>query len=254
MEKIPVIINNFNLLTYPKKMVRILLDWDGVGEIFIVDNNSTYRPLLDWYQLIKSHKRVNVIRCNSNFGHTAPWAMELPKQLTRQFQCRYFVITDPDLDLSGCPADTLTQMIDQYRTLPYGSYDYQARAGDPFAGAKISYRMKIGLGIRIDDVPADALFYTEMETRYHEQPMHGDLVQLAPVDTTFALYDSVYGVRAGVGGVRMVEPFEVRHLPYYFTAETLKQDDEYRNYLATANYSSSTKQRFEGAGSTNIEK
>lgn len=254
MEKIPIIINNFNLLTYPKEMVRALLDWDDVGEIFIVDNNSSYRPLLEWYNLIRSHKRVNVLKCNSNFGHVAPWAMELPKQLTREFKCRYFVVTDPDLDLSGCPIDTLSRMIDAYKTLPYGSYDYQARAGDPFSGAKILYRLKIGLGIRIDDVPPDALFYTEMETRYYEQPMHGDLVRLAPVDTTFALYDSMYGVRAGIGGVRMEEPYQVRHLPYYFTGETLKQNYEYQNYLSTANYSSSTKQRFDGIGSTNIEK
>ena len=36
--KIPVIINNRNLLTWPKAMVRDLSKWEGIGDIYIVDN------------------------------------------------------------------------------------------------------------------------------------------------------------------------------------------------------------------------
>ena len=46
---IPVIINNRNLLTWPKAMVRDLSKWEGIGDIYIVDNGSTYEPLLEWY-------------------------------------------------------------------------------------------------------------------------------------------------------------------------------------------------------------
>ena len=46
---IPVIINNRNLFTWPKAMVERIKEYDGVGEIIIVDNDSTYPPLLEWY-------------------------------------------------------------------------------------------------------------------------------------------------------------------------------------------------------------
>ena len=46
---IPIIINNRNLLTWPKAMVERISRYEGVGDIIIVDNGSTYEPLLDWY-------------------------------------------------------------------------------------------------------------------------------------------------------------------------------------------------------------
>ncbi len=52
--------------------------------------------------------------------------------------------------------------------------------GDPFNGVKFSVKDKIGLGIRTDDVPADALFFQQAELRYKNQPYFHDL-QLAPV-------------------------------------------------------------------------
>jgi len=46
MAKIPVIITNFNLYTWPKAMVKKLMRMPGVGPILIVDNDSTYGPTL----------------------------------------------------------------------------------------------------------------------------------------------------------------------------------------------------------------
>lgn len=236
-------------------MVQILSRWKNVGRIFIVDNNSDYFPLLDWYQSLKFSKNITIIRMKYNLGHHAPWMIDLPKQIFNEFKNRYYVVTDPDLDLAFLPKDTLDAMVAEYQILPWGTYDYQGRTGDPFTGAKIPYRTKIGLGIQVDDVDWDSNYFTNMELRYHEQPKING-VQLAPVDTTFAIYDMTFanGGNPGIGGVRMQHPYHCRHIPYYFTDALLESNEEYKNYLATCNHSSSLKKRHDGILDTIIPK
>ena len=85
--KIPVIINNRNLLTWPKAMVRDLSKWEGIGDIYIVDNGSTYEPLLEWY----ATKPCEVISLGVNAGHQAPWLCGLVQKLGEP----YYAVTDP---------------------------------------------------------------------------------------------------------------------------------------------------------------
>jgi len=62
MHPINIIINNFNLVTWPKEMVNTILGWKKVQQIFIVDNNSNYFPTLDWYKQIELHPKIKVIK------------------------------------------------------------------------------------------------------------------------------------------------------------------------------------------------
>ncbi len=159
MAKIPVIITNFNLYTWPKAMVKKLMRMPGVGPILIVDNDSTYGPTLEWYEQLKLEaNEVAVIRTGGNFGHLVAWQAQIPQQL---FDMGYpdYIVTDPDLDLSALPDDTLLRMRELWYDLPEKSYMYEQEEGDPFNGVKFSVKDKIGLGIRTDDVPADALFF-----------------------------------------------------------------------------------------------
>jgi hypothetical protein len=49
-------------------MVKTISRWQGLYEIIILDNGSTYGPLLDWYETLEDPTRV-VRLCN--LGHTA---------------------------------------------------------------------------------------------------------------------------------------------------------------------------------------
>jgi glycosyltransferase involved in cell wall biosynthesis len=53
-----VIINNRNRLTTTKNMVEHLLRLNPNQEIIILDNESTYQPLIDWYKTID--KKVDI--------------------------------------------------------------------------------------------------------------------------------------------------------------------------------------------------
>lgn len=59
---IPIIINNYNRLTMLKKLIDSLTS-RGYTNIVILDNQSTYPPLLEWY----AKCQFEVIRLPKNY-------------------------------------------------------------------------------------------------------------------------------------------------------------------------------------------
>lgn len=77
---IPIIINNYNRLTMLKKLIDSLTS-RGYTNIVILDNQSAYPPLLEWYakcqfEVIRLPKTTdlrhcgNTLRCGSVFAPT----------------------------------------------------------------------------------------------------------------------------------------------------------------------------------------
>src|SRR5258706_6262139 len=85
-EPVTVIINNCNLLTWPRAMVAAIEGFADLDSILIVDNGSSYPPLLDWYASV-AHPVVRL----ANLGHTAPWT----PQGKARVKTRYHVVTPP---------------------------------------------------------------------------------------------------------------------------------------------------------------
>jgi len=67
-KRIPIIINNFNRLTYLKELIQSL-EQRGYSNIYIIDNLSTYQPLLDYYESC----RYRIFRLKKNLGSYALW-------------------------------------------------------------------------------------------------------------------------------------------------------------------------------------
>lgn len=203
-QPVTVVINNRDLLTWPRAMVGAIESFEGLAEILIVDNGSTYEPLLDWYSGL-SHGVVRL----ANLGHTAPWSDEARARV----KTRFYVVTDPDMGLDDTPRDCLPHL---QRCLAR-----HQRAG------------KIGLGLRIDGVPRESPYYDHvngLERGYWQLPLFKDGVRPAPVDTTFALYDKKLLHRYVVGGGRTDHPYTARHLPW----SVVEPDAEFRYYLEHA--------------------
>ena len=72
-KNIPIIINNFNQLFYLKQLINKLQIFN-IKTIVILDNNSTFPPLLKYYEDIKNE--VKIIRLTKNRGHLAFWKTE----------------------------------------------------------------------------------------------------------------------------------------------------------------------------------
>jgi glycosyltransferase involved in cell wall biosynthesis len=100
MRNCKVVINNRNRLTTTKNMVEKLLQLNPDEQIIIIDNGSTYPPLLEWY------KTINVeVYFEKNEGHLALWATQLDKVLGE-----FFVYTDSDIILN----ENFLESVDEY--------------------------------------------------------------------------------------------------------------------------------------------
>lgn len=224
--KIPIIINNFNRLTFPMQLIAFL-ERAGYTNLIILDNQSTYPPLLEYYKECP-HR---VIRLNKNYGHLALWE----SGLFDKFKWGYFAYTDSDI-LPGtkCPPDFMLKL----KNMLSSHFNID----------------KVGFAIRIDDLPDHFLLHEKVktyETRYWQNQTLPDVYE-APIDTTFALYkphtDLVAGEIYTVPALRIGGIYTASHLPWY--NNTANPNEEERYYLDTCNTSSSMGMQQKGARTT----
>lgn len=202
-KRIPIIINNFNRLTYLKVLVNSL-DKKGYKNIFIIDNASTFPPLLDYYKVCP----YKILKLKENKGHKALWNSNLIKK----FSGRFFAYTDPDLELPDeCPDDFVKLFL---KTL--------------WKHPKIE---KVGFSLKISDIPEYYAFKREViewESKFYKKKT-GNLF-LAPVDTTFALHrPSSSGRLSDNISFRTDYPYQIRHLPWYENSSNLSEEERFYN-------------------------
>ena len=187
-------------------------------EIVILDNASTYPPLLDWYRDCP----VEVVRLDHNGGNRSPWDCKLT--VTRKHDQPY-IVTDPDLDLSGIPADWLAVL---EKGLAYPEIT------------------KCGFSLALADLPKPSLQYDwvmNMQQGCWNDYAPDPAYCLAGIDTTFALYRTEAWRRPRTNNLRVKPPYVARHLPWYI--QPAGMTEEYRYYLdrARADHGNSTMTR-----------
>lgn len=196
---IPVWLTNRDTLQV-RHMVDQLLTRDDVGQITIVDCDSTYQPLLDWYE---TECPIKVIRA-PNHGPLAPW-----KYLD---QGTPYFVSDGDLDLATVPRDFLTKLI---ATLD-----------------KFPHIIKAGLSLAIDDLPDDSPIKAKVidhESKFWKAPIDAEHFDAA-IDTTAAMYRTGTGWGGYSPAIRLAPPYTARHVPWYLTPATTGPD--WRHYFS----------------------
>lgn len=220
---IPIIIINYNRLSDLKKMVDFFLK-RGHTNIVIVDNNSTYPPLLDYYEKIKD--KVTIERMVENKGHLSFWRNE---NVYARYSKGYYVITDPDI----IPNENLPD-------------NYMARLMAVLNGNK--GKTKVGFALRIDDIPdtfGQKQKVVDWEKQFWEKQLSENLYD-AMLDTTFALYPPCYRYNSNnfLKGIRVAGDFTARHGGWYIDHQNLTDEDLF--YYKTSNTSNSWKLNAEG--------
>jgi len=207
---IPIIINNRNLLTWPRAMIDRIKLLKGIGEIIIVDNGSTYKPLLSWYKSLP-YKIIRV----KNIGHTAPWKVGAIPRIP-------YVVTDPDLGIDDLPLDTLVIL-------------EKKLAANPGLG-------KVGLDLDWKRVGKKSPWYEHMQTYEKERRKNSKIIDGVYVDvridTTFAMYNTP---NYFIGGGSLRAPYIARHYPWELTRQEAKSNKELCYYLKRVNESCSYK-------------
>lgn len=200
---IPIIINNRNRLTFLKKLIGSL-ETKGYTNIFIIDNNSNYQPLLNYYE----NCPYKIFRLNENIGYLALWQTNIYKHFIKDF----YVYTDSDVvPTENCPDDFLHQF-------------FQAMKADKGL-------MKIGLSLNIDDLPNSFSMKQQVidwESQYWQKESDDHKFYIANVDTTFALYRPF--VKGGASRLKMYrskKPFSAYHMPWYNDSANLSSEEKF---------------------------
>ena len=208
----PVFIISYNQLTYVKQMVDWLKKY-GFNNIHIVDNQSSYKPLLNY--LNKSDCVVH--HMDKNYGHTVIWDSGKFDDIIKK-QC--YIVSDCDIAPN--------------KKLPTDFLKYLYEILD-----KYPYITKVGFALNIKNLPNTEKNKTvkKWESQFWQNQIDKDLY-LANIDTTFALYrpgkikmhsDTFYSA------VRIAGNMTATHLPWVETTE----NSESAFYKKTANSSAS---------------
>lgn len=212
-KKIPVLIISYNQLSSLKRLVEVLQK-NGHERIVIIDNKSTYQPLLEYFDRMKTQIRVH--KLPQNYGHRVLW--KRPDIFTEYFK-GYYALTDPDvIPVADCPPD----FVQKFKKILDKNPDID----------------KVGFSLSIDKIPVSnpkRLKIINWEKRYWTvTDKEGNYI--AEIDTTFALY------RPGkpfisYKGIRTRPPYVAVHEGWNIDLEDLSPEQEH--YMKTANSSAS---------------
>ncbi|MBJ7880581.1 glycosyltransferase family A protein [Gelidibacter salicanalis] len=214
---IPIIIISFNQLFYLKQSLEFLTK-SSYTNIVILDNNSTYPPLLKFFNTLNSN--ITLHRLETNYGHRVFWNQ---KEIFNRYAKGYFVVTDPDIvPLSECPHDFL-------------NYFKIILDNNPEVN-------KVGFSLKIDDIPNENNLKESIlkwEAKFWKnQNLDGNYV--AGIDTTFALYrpKSIKPIWQNFfKAIRTKYPYIAIHGGWYMDSSNLTEEQDY--YIKTVNKSSS---------------
>lgn len=191
MKKIKAFIVNRNLVSTLKDTIDFLLAEPRV-ETIILDQDSSYPPLLEYYK----NCGARVIYNKSNDGPYSVW------KLKDEFNNEPFIVTDSDCNYNDIPSDWLDIMLDCLKR-----------------------HQKVGFSLKIDDLPDNEL--TEQvkhwENRFWQNKCPDGWI--AHVDTTFALYraksEFLYE------SIRLDHPYTIKHIPWYIDKENVPEEWKY---------------------------
>lgn len=207
---IPIIINNFNRVTTLKKLIASL-ECRGYNNIYIIDNNSTYPPLLEYYK--ECPHRVFML--DTNIGTLALWK----SGIIRQFRDNFFVYTDSDiLPVEDCPDDFMQFFLSKLK--------------------KYKLASKVGFSLKIDDIPDHNLQKQSIllhESQFYRFYNSEENLYRAPIGATFALYRPRAGYNHANNYIEIYRsgfPYMAYHLPWY--QDSLAPEEEERYYIETA--------------------
>lgn len=209
---IPVFIVNRNRHAALKSLVEWLKDC-GTRNVCILDNSSTYGPLLDWYGKLSTD--VRLVRFDANLGPWVFWKKNLHKALDMPY-----VMSDSDLiPADFCPSDLISRLQETLCRFP----DAQ----------------KVGPSLRIDNLTSN---YTQAETafkwesQFWERPIAPGLFS-APVDTTFAMYAPNVEFSCDIRNIRLGYPYTMEHTPWLVDDSALSHEEQYYRTNTSSEYS-----------------
>lgn len=206
-DTIPVVVICWNNMTFIKGFVNQLKKYKN--PILLLDNKSTYEPLLNYYKEIKDElkDKITIRLLEENYGS------EVYTKLKQELPDIY-LLSDPDLELNpNMPhnfAEILLEISNKYKAY------------------------KVGAAIKIEDnntfIQCEEYFkgqsIQDWESQFWKNKIEDSTYELydAEVDTTFCLVNNAY---SNSKQIRIAGDFTVKHLPWYkdYIKNTVPQEE-----------------------------
>lgn len=191
----------FNRLTWAKQLCEQLVERGF--EPILIDNGSTYQPLLDWY--MKCPYKVHLL--NNTYGHKSGWQ----SGIIQSYDEKYYAVTDHDLDLSSVPMDTKEYLLNELKRTNYP---------------------KVGLSLSIIDLPSNdyAKEVIAWEAKFWWNKNNNGFYE-SDIDTTFAIYDrdrlNDVESDAFFTALRSPNPYTAKHMPWYNEVGKISEEEKY---------------------------
>ena len=188
-----------------------LIEWlEGAGmkRIVLIDNDSLYPPLLNYYE----NTPYQVISTKQNIGHTVPWSGGIIRTLIPD---DYYIVSDPDvIPTKECPKDAVLHFLKLHK--------------------KYFLYQKVGFALKIDDIPDYFTLKDSViawEKQFWQNPISTEVYE-AGIDTTFALYKPFTYKYILHPSLRTGEPYVARHLPWYVDSKNVDPEEKfYRDHV-----------------------
>lgn len=216
---IPIIIINFNQLFYLKKLVDFLL-CRNFKNIIIIDNKSTYPPLLNYYEEVK--KVVTIEYMDDNYGHSVFFKNSY---LQKKYGKGFYVVSDADILPNENLSENFLEVMLRHLIANWKSIT------------------KVGFALKIDDIPSGNKYREKVlrwESRFWEKEIGKEIYE-APLDTTFAVYKPGYPLKYNqisyLDSHRFGGDFTASHGGWYIDHNNMTEEQFY--YVNTASTSSS---------------
>lgn len=211
---IPVFIICFERVDDLRKLIN-KLEKMGLSKIVLIDNNSSYQPLLDYFE----ETNYQVIKLGRNIGHTSPWDLGIIRAL---IPYGYYIVTDPDV----IPTDDCVENKPIEHLLSLHK--------------KYPAHQKVGFGLKIDDLSDHYPLKKEViswEKQFWQSEIEPNVFE-AGVDTTFAVYKPGTFIYTLNPSLRTGEPFTARHMPWYSNPKKPTNEDVYYKMRAKTDVTS----------------
>ncbi len=213
-----ILVISYNRVTYLKQFIKRMEELSINDNLIIVDNASTYEPLLQFYTEIK----YPIHRLTTNHGYNVICS------LWPEFKNKYsldqhdYIISDPDIiPIRDCPSD----FIDYFKSV-LDKYEWCER---------------VGFGLKIDNLPPGK--DGDINNQFYKQilkdqiPMHNDKLEdgvyKSAIDTTLSLRKKNMLPINNINSIRCGYPYMAKHLSWYLDLNNL--DDETKYYLNSIN-------------------
>ena len=201
---IPVVIINYNRYDTLLKLIEWLLHLDTKVSIIVVDNNSSYAPLLHFYEQLDL-PNVQIMRFTENHGLNKLIAIS---QTMKQFE--HYVVTDADLvpypNTGTDILDRMKAMLDKYKDINH-----------------------IGASLEIKDIP-DYYPLKDAVLKWENQwwnVSREDGVFEAFVDTTFGMYRNDSHVMDLYPALRLGNPYTLKHVDWYIDPTAISEETKH---------------------------